>query len=401
MCFCKDRGLHYYLTLFMRASVIFLLAGILFALLTTAVGAQSDSTVLGLVDSALKKSDDNKPNAQAASVKRAAGIFVGPDTIADLVEAVLPSVVNIDIDLDSYGRSKYSSKSGKAPSSRNPAKGSGAGIIVRSDGLIITSNHLLEDESGKIKVTLANGQTYSAKVLGRDQFSDLALVKIEAKDLPTVKFGRSDKVRMGDWVLAIGSPLGLNSTVTIGIVSALNREAKDASTFGARSGAVKFIQTDAAINPGNSGGPLVNLRGEVIGINTFMHSGAQNIAFAIPGNVVQEISEKLVNNRVVPHAYIGIIMTDLTDRIIQSEGLPKNSQGVLVNSVIPKSPASNVPLYPGDLIVSIDEAPVSSSTEVSEAVRKHNIGDQLTLLIIREGKEKKVSLSIDQLPGEI
>ncbi len=329
--------------------------------------------------------------------------FLGPDTLADIASSVAPSVVHVEVMLDSgSARPIMKGKRRVYPEGRegnNSTRGTGSGVILKPDGIILTSNHVVEG-AYRINVTLQGGRTYPAEIVGEDKFSDLAVLKIEAKDLRTVSFGATEKIRPGDWVLAVGSPLGLDHSVTLGIVSALNREAKGLNTFGARSGAVRFIQTDAAINPGNSGGPLVNLKGEVIGINTFIHGNAQNIGFAIPCDLASDVAERLIKFRTIAHPFIGIVMADLTEGLLQSEGLPAGSKGVLVRSVMPRSPAFRAGVFPGDLILEADERSVTRSDDVSDAVRAHSVGESVHLKILHEGKDKTIKVQVEQLPDD-
>jgi S1-C subfamily serine protease len=339
--------------------------------------------------------------------------FLGPNTLADIAEQIAPSVVNIDVSITGQAqnpvRDKVDSKT-KAKSYEHfykyfgvtppaggeggsegftPPRGTGSGVILKPDGIILTSNHLIQS-GDRIKVTLRDGRTFIASLLGHDVFSDLAVVKINATDLPTVKFGSTADLRPGDWVLAIGSPLGLDHTVTLGIISALGREAKTSELpFGARSGAVHFIQTDAAINPGNSGGPLVNLKGEVIGINTFIRGDAQNIGFAIPSDMAADVASKLMRFQEIPHPYIGIVMDD-TD----------SAAGVKVASVAPKGPAATAGMLSGDVIVEMNGSPVLHSDQVSIAIRDVHIGDYVAIKVKRNGGEKQLKVQVDQLPDE-
>jgi S1-C subfamily serine protease len=333
--------------------------------------------------------------------------FLGPDTLADVAASVAPSVVNVEVMFDnSIPRQPVKGKKGQTwrsypegHDSSNASRGTGSGIILKSDGIILTSNHVV-DGAYRINVTLQGGRTFAAEVLGADKFSDLAVLKIDSQDLRPVTFGSVERTRPGDWVLAIGSPLGLDHTVTLGIVSALNREAKGLTTFGARSGAVRFIQTDAAINPGNSGGPLVNLKGEVIGINTFIHGNAQNIGFAIPCDLAQDVADRLIKFRTISHPFIGIVMADLDEGVLQAEGLPAGSQGVLVRSVYPRSPAFRAGVFVGDLIVEADDKAVRRSDDVSDAVRVHNPGETVKLRIRHDGKDRYVRVPVEQLPED-
>lgn len=350
--------------------------------------------------------NDDKPADITVKVQgRWGGLTaLGPDTLADLAENVAPSVVNIDVSpYGQYGRApqkqsdKFYRYYGVEPPAQSPARTTGSGVILKPDGIIMTSNHVVE-RSDRIKVTLHDGRTFLARVLGSDPFSDLAVLKIEATNLPTIRFGTAKTVRPGDWVLAIGSPLGLDHTVTLGIVSALGREAKGLDSFGARSGAVRFIQTDAAINPGNSGGPLVNLKGEVVGLNTFIRGDAQNIGFAIPSDIVAEVANTLMRQQPIPHPFIGIVMEERDDNELVSDGRKVN-QGVEVRTVSPNSPAAKAGLMPGDVITEIEEKQVARPGEVSEIVRKADIGDYLSLIIKRQGQLRTITVKVEQLPS--
>lgn len=345
-------------------------------------------------------------NSATVSQSRSWGAlqFIGPDTIADVAASVAAAVVNIDvasadnfIDARSHSR-KGDNRSGRLRPPDNDAKGTGSGVIIGSDGLILTSHHLLEG-SERIHVTLHDGRSFLARVLGKDVFSDLALLKIDAVNLPIVTFGDASRLRPGDWVLAVGSPLGLDHTVTLGIISAIGREAKSFNTFGARSGAVRFIQTDAAINPGNSGGPLVNLKGEVVGINAFVRGSAQNIGFAIPADIAQDVAEKLTRLHVIPHPFIGIVMVPETNPA-QSEPATAAQPGVMVQSVIPKGPAFMAGVLPGDLITAVDNQEVRRPDDVSAVVRRHDIGDHLLVVLKRAGQERILRVQVEQLPEE-
>ncbi len=353
--------------------------------------------------------NDEKPADISVKVQGRWGALtsIGPDTLADIAEDVAPSVVNIDVapygQDYKYGRGPqrqsdkfYRYYGVEPPQQANPARTTGSGVILKSDGIIMTSNHVVE-RSDRIKVTLHDGRTFLARVIGSDSFSDLAVLKIEATNLPTVRFGTAKTVRPGDWVLAVGSPLGLDHTVTLGIVSALGREAKGLDSFGARSGAVRFIKTDAAINPGNSGGPLVNLKGEVVGINTFIRGDAQNIGFAIPADVAGEVANTLMRLQPIPHSFIGIVMEEREDNELVSDG--RKTQGVEVRTVSPNSPAAKAGLMPGDFIMEIQEKSVARPGEVSEIVRKADVGDYLTMTVKRSGQLRTITVKVEQLPG--
>ena len=342
--------------------------------------------------------------------------FLGPDTIADIAASVAPSVVNINATTnvsreqiaryraDARGRDDGQKRLKKyfgmdsPPDSGEYMKVTGSGVVVKADGHILTSLHVVENAS-KISVTLQDGRTFDGVVVARDRFSDLALIKIPATNLQVATFGNADLLRPGDWVVAIGNQFGLGHSVTHGLVSGLAREAKGFDkSFGARTGAVRFIQTDAPINPGSSGGPLVNLKGEIVGINTFIRDDAQNIGFAIPANLAREVADKLVSGGSLAHPYIGIIMKDPATEPAMPDAVIAN--GVEVVEVKFRSPASTAGIVPGDVILEIDQSPVKKSDDVSSAVRKRNVGESMRLKIKRSGAEKIVELKVEQLPEE-
>src|SRR5579885_1415457 len=219
------------------------------------------------------------------------------------------------------------------------SKGTGSGVIYRADGYILTNNHVVQAD--EITITLADKRTFKGKVVGRDSFTDLALVKIDANNLPAAKLGSSKTLRPGDWAIAIGSPLGLDHTVTFGIISALGRSLSELGSN------VELIQTDAAINPGNSGGPLLNIHGEVIGLNTAIRGDAQNVGFAIPIDVAKEVANQLLKGGKIARAYLGIYMHELEPSLCKSLGLQESMKGVLVARVAEGSPADKSGLQLG------------------------------------------------------
>jgi S1-C subfamily serine protease len=333
--------------------------------------------------------------------------FIGPDTISDVASSVAPGVVNLvasmSVNRPGLARLQAQAKTrddankkirryygidAPPPSEAETLKVTGSGVIVSPDGYILTSLHVVEN-GGSVNVTLHDGREFQGNIVAKDRFSDLALLKIPAKDLQTVTFGNAESLRPGDWVIAIGNQFGLGHTVTHGLVSGLGREAKGfEKSFGARTGAVRFIQTDAPINPGSSGGPLLNLKGEVVGINTFIRDDAQNIGFAIPSNVARDVADKLTRGVAIPHPYIGITMKDQN---VAPGG------GVEVAEVKFRSPASTAGILPGDVIMIVDEKPASKPDDVSSAVSKHAIGDNLKLKIRRNGED---NVKIETLPEE-
>jgi len=263
----------------------------------------------------------------------------------------------------------------------------GSGFVIDKEGFIVTNNHVVEN-ADQIKVRLADEREFDAKIIGRDPKTDLALIQIEgAKELSPLKMGDSEKLEVGSWVLAVGSPFGLEQTVTAGIVSAKGR-------FIGAGPYDDFIQTDASINPGNSGGPLLNMNGEVIGINTAIVAQGQGIGFAIPVNLAQNIIAQLKERGSVTRGWMGVGIQDLTPELAQYYGL-KDQKGVLVTQVFPGDPADKAGIQAKDVIVAVDGKPVGTGRELSSAVAAMAVGREVPVKILREGKERvlKVQLS--------
>jgi len=283
-------------------------------------------------------------------------------------------------------------------------RGTGSGFIISDDGLVLTNAHVVNG-ADKVTVVLKDGRSFEGTVMGEDSLTDVAVIKIDAKDLPMVKMGKSDELQPGEWAIAIGNPLGLDNTVTAGIISATGRTSNDVGVPDKRVG---FIQTDAAINPGNSGGPLLNQTGEVIGMNTAIIGGAQGLGFAIPIKTAQRIAEQLIAKGKVDHPFLGIRMAGLTpelkERINSSPDVDfqvKNDEGVLIFEVIPKSPAATAGLRPGDIIREIDGRTISKASQVQQMVDATSLGDSLKLEITRNGEEKSIAVKPGPLPAQV
>ena len=290
-----------------------------------------------------------------------------------------------------------------SPQSREQ-KGSGSGVIIRPDGYIVTNNHVVQGAS-KISVTLNNDMQYEATVIGTDPATDVALIKIDASDLPTIPMGDSDKLRLGEWVLAIGSPLSYNlrSTITAGIVSAKGRSMPNTTgEFKIES----FIQTDAAVNPGNSGGALVNKKGELVGINTAIISQTgsySGYSFAVPVNIVNKVVSDLLDFGSVKHAMLGITMQPITDEIMKELKLSSRN-GVYIYEVMKGSAAQEAGLRKGDVITAIGGEKVSDGAAVQAKVNSYHPGDKAQVLFIRDGKEQAVEVTFHgtaQKTGEV
>lgn len=280
-------------------------------------------------------------------------------------------------------------------------RGSGSGFIINSSGQILTNSHVV-DGADLVTVTLKDGRTFKGKVLGEDPVTDVAVIQIDANKLPTLALGKSDTLQPGEAVIAIGNPLGLNNTVTSGIISATDRSSSD---IGASDKRVDYLQTDAAINPGNSGGPLLNARGEVIGMNTAIIQGAQGLGFAIPINTVQKIAQELITKGRVDHPYLGIQMVTLTpevkEKITTRFGDRINlaaNQGILLVRIVPNSPAAIAGLRPGDVIKSINNQAVLKVDEVQKLVENSKIGIPLQVQVERNGRTFQVLVKPAPLP---
>ena len=266
-------------------------------------------------------------------------------------------------------------------------QGSGSGVIIRPDGYIVTNNHVVQNAS-KIEVTLNNNKTYEASVIGTDPATDVALLKIEAEGLPTLNFADSDKLRLGEWVLAIGSPMGeeLRSTITAGIVSAKGRSMPN---YKGEFKIESFIQTDAAVNPGNSGGALVNKAGELVGINTAIVSTTGSYtgySFAVPSNIVSKIVTDLIDFGSVKRARLGVTMSPVTEKIAKDAGL-SSLYGVYINEVSRGGSADKAGVKTGDVLVKVDSVDIKTPSDLQVAVNRFHPGDRTTLTVMRDGRE--------------
>jgi len=271
----------------------------------------------------------------------------------------------------------------------------GSGVIISPDGYIITNNHVVE-QGDEIRVTLFDKRSFKAKLIGADTKTDVAIVKIDAENLYSVQWGDSDRLQVGEFVLAIGNPYGLNHTVTMGIISAVGRANVGIADY------EDFIQTDAAINPGNSGGPLVNTKGELIGINTAIFSrsgGYQGIGFAVPSNMARLVMDQLIQKGKVTRGWLGVTIQEITPELSQKFGL-KSAKGALIGDVAKGSPAEKAGIKRGDIILEFNGKKVSDVGNLRNMVAQSKIGEQIPLTIMRSGKEYALQVTTTELPKD-
>ena len=338
---------------------------------------------------------------------------LGSNSITSMVQQVGPAVVRIDssqtvsnpqsqIFKDPFFQQFFGSQMPQVPD-KETVRGTGSGFIINANGTILTNAHVVAGDS-PVTVTLKDGRTFQGKVLGTDPVTDVAVVKVNANNLPTVKLGNSNALQPGETAIAIGNPFGLDNTVTEGIISATGRSS---GQVGVPNQRVSFIQTDAAINPGNSGGPLLDAQGEVIGMNTAIIQGAQGLGFAIPIDTAQQIANQLVHSGKVEHAYLGIQMVKLTPEIKQEINANPNSglsvsedQGVLIVRVVPGSPADRAGLRAGDVIQKLDGQVINDADTLQQKVENTKVGGNLRLDVIRNGQALNLSFKPGAFPNQ-
>jgi len=360
----------------------------------------------------------NEPGAMAAAAPRAGA----PMSFADLAARLQPAVVNIStkqsITVNRQqqlppGLEEFFKQFGAPVPDQGDDSGGGSGpvtqhggslgsgFLVSPDGYVVTNNHVISPaRTGatveSITVTLADRREYEAKLIGRDQTSDLALLKINATGLPYVNFGDSTRTRVGDWVVAIGNPFGLGGTVTAGIVSALHRNLPGGGVYD------RYIQTDASINMGNSGGPMFDLNGNVIGINTALYSptgGNIGIGFAIPAEQAKPVIDALRRGARVSRGYIGVSLQDVDEDIASAMGVPKN-QGELIRGVTPGGPAARAGIQQGDVVIAVNGQPVTPDQTLAYLVSQQPVGSRVPLELIRDGQRRTVTVAVGERPSE-
>ena len=322
---------------------------------------------------------------------------------SEIVRAVSPAVVNISstkvikkqpTPFDEFFDFLYPFPDGRGKRWKEQSLGSG--VIVSPDGYIVTNNHVVE-QADEIKVILIDKKSFKAKIVGSDPKTDIAIIKIDAKGLPVLPWGDSERLQVGEFVLAIGNPFGLSHTVTMGIISAVGRADVGITDY------ENFIQTDAAINPGNSGGPLVNIKGELIGINTAIFSktgGYQGIGFTVPTNMVRIVMDQLIKQGKVTRGWLGITIQELTPEIAQKFGL-KQSEGALVSDVAKGSPAHRAGMARGDIILEFNGKKVRDVATLRNMVAQSKVGSQVEIKVLRRDREITLKANIMELPTEM
>ena len=338
------------------------------------------------------------PISMASYSGQAAPQGIAPVDFTQAAERSVEAVVHVKT---KYYRQQYVDPFyqfffGRPQQSQQPsAMASGSGVILSNDGYIVTNNHVIES-ANEIEVVLNDKRTFAAQLIGTDPNTDLALLKIEATNLPTIEIGNSDDLRVGEWVLAVGNPFNLTSTVTAGIVSA---KARSINILNSDMKIESFIQTDAAVNPGNSGGALVNTRGQLVGINTAIASQTGSYAgyaFAIPTAIMQKVVADLRQYGTVQRALLGIRMLDITQQVKDQLSL-ESMEGVYVGEVISGSAADKAGMKAGDVIVQVDGRPINASSQLQEQIGRKNPGDQITILVRRGHRSVSLQVTLTAL----
>ncbi|NET60671.1 MAG: trypsin-like serine protease [Symploca sp. SIO2E6] len=397
------------LSISLRQISTYLLAILLGSLLTVGVyrvspsqaspAAGSESTTPTLLAQNLPTAVATRGSFVTAAVK-----MVGPAVVRIDTERTVTRRVEPFLDDPFFRRFFGEDFFSEMPQQQQRLTGQGSGFIIDSSGIILTNAHVV-NQADKVTVSLKDGRQFEGKVQGVDTVTDLAVVKVQGSNLPVVPLGDSSQVEVGDWAIAVGNPLGLDNTVTLGIVSTLKRSSAQAGIPDKR---LDFIQTDAAINPGNSGGPLLNERGEVIGINTAIRAGAMGIGFAIPVNTAKEISTQLARGEKVVHPYVGIQMVTLTPEMAKENNNDPNSSflipeinGVLVVKVLPETPAAAAGIRRGDVVLAIDGQQVTSAEQLQRIVENSGVNQVIQIKVKRGNQTKTLPVRTGELQNSV
>ncbi len=346
-----------------------------------------------------------QPQAQLQLAASSSALAGGPTSspFVAVVDRALPAVVFIetrkrvgsssDDPQDDFFRRFFND----SPRRQQVRPSSGSGFIIDKDGRILTNNHVVRDAE-EITVTLNDKREFKAKVIGTDPETDVAVIKVEGDNLPVLPLGDSDRLRVGDWAIAMGNPLGeLRGSVTVGIVSAQGRT--NLNIYGGTPSFQDFIQTDASINFGNSGGPLVNISGEAIGINTAINTSGQGIGFAIPINLARHVAEQIIAHGEVKRAWIGVQLAELTPEIADGFGI-KGNQGVVISEVLKNEPAERAGLHRGDVIVELNGQPVTELQKFRLKVADTPVGSKINLVVLRDGRRVPITVTLSPRPTD-
>lgn len=362
----------------------------LVAALTAAGLTATNSTLAGESRNSIEMLDASDVQEELRYARQLSRAFRTVSTL------VAPSVVSIEvIDTVSYqgSRNRMNPRPGGQSSVRT---GQATGVVIDAEGLVVTNNHVIEG-ADDILVELNDGRRLSGTVIGRDEKTDLAVISVEATDLIPAQLGDSRSSEVGEWILAIGSPFGLENTVTAGIISAVGRDQIGLAQY------ESFIQTDAAINPGNSGGPLVNLDGKVIGINTAMHSrsgGSNGIGFAIPSSIVERVTKSIIDSGRVERGWLGVTVQPLDDELARSFGY-QGEDAVLVSSVVPGTPAEKIGLMAGDIITNLGGDATQTPSALVRAIAKHDPQERVEIEYVREGRALVAAATLIEQPDDL
>ena len=352
-----------------------------------------------------KSLDSVMPASKGPAQGRIPASQMSTNAVADVVATVAPSVVNIDLQtlepqptgtngvFSFFGGPEVTTQDENSHAELGRVLGTG--IIMSADGYILTSAHVIKNGTS-IKVSLSDKQRFTAEVIGSDRFSDLAVIKIKAQNLKVPKFGQVSALRPGDWAIAIGSPLGFEHSVSLGIISALSRSINDPA-FHSR---IDLIQTDAAINPGSSGGPLLNINGEIVGVNTAIRADAQGISFSIPVDEARKVVKQLIEHGEIPRPYLGVHMRDINPYLAQLFKLAPTVKGVLVAQVVPKGPFEKAGLAPGDVLQKVEGHAVETAVDVRKILGDKKPGETLDVVYLHKKAVQNRKIEVGKYPTE-
>jgi len=370
----------------------FLVLFLVLALIMGAVGGAAGVVILS--DNSQLKEKLGLKDIAINTTKTEKLVLEESSAITDTVKNVSPAVVSITAEgtsLDIFGRSVESDSAG-------------TGFIITNDGMIVTNKHVVSDENASYKVYTADGKDYDAKVMARDPYNDFAVLKIEASGLPVVDLGDSDELKVGQWIIAVGNALGeFDNSVTVGVISAKDRQIT--ATSGGQSETLDgLLQTDAAINSGNSGGPLVNLKGQVVGINTAVASNAQNIGFAIPINIIKSAIDSIKETGQIKRPMLGIRYLSITKEIAKSEKLAVDHGAWILRgsdrtatAIVSGSPADKAGLKENDIIIKINGEEINEKKSLTSILQQYDVNDEVNLTYLRDGQEKTVKVKLDEM----